>query len=362
MKNTNANMRIVQIIDSLEAGGAERMAVNYANALLSHIEFSGLVATRAEGLLKNDISDDVAYLFLRKQKSFDLATIKKLSTYLKENSIDVIHAHSTSIYLAVMAKFLVPKIKIVWHDHYGNSEFLKQRSSKILRFALKFCSGAIAVNTKLELWIKQYLHFSNTIYLPNFASLELAESTTVLGGIDNFRIICVANLREQKNHFLLLNVAVMLKKTHPKWTFHFVGKDFNDDYAQQVKDLIKKRDLEHSVFLYGSCVDTAALLNKCDIAVLSSKSEGLPVAILEYGLLSKPVLATSVGEISSIIKDGENGYLAPSGNDSEFYNKLVLLIEDKNRFRFGNELNKTISKIYSEEFIIETYLKWLNNL
>ncbi len=355
-------MRIVQIIDSLEAGGAERMAVNYANALQSHIEFSGLIATRAEGLLKNDIADDVEYLFLQKHKSFDWAAINRLSSYIKENRIDVIHAHSTSIYLAVMVKVLAPEVKIVWHDHYGNSEFLKQRSSIILRLALKFCSGAIAVNTKLELWIKQCLYFSNTIYLPNFASLELAKSTTVLRGVDNFRIICVANLREQKNHFLMINVAVILKKTHPEWTFHLVGKDFNDEYARQIKDLIKVHNLEDSVFLYGSCTDTAALIKTCDIAVLSSKSEGLPVAILEYGLLSKPVLSTSVGEISSIIKDGENGYLTPSGNDSEFYSKLILLIEDKNRLKLGTELYKTISKTYSEEFIIETYLQWLNKL
>ena len=49
-------MRIVQIIDSLEIGGAEKMAINYANALSAKIEFSGLVATRAEGKLKNQLS------------------------------------------------------------------------------------------------------------------------------------------------------------------------------------------------------------------------------------------------------------------------------------------------------------------
>ena len=48
-------MRIVQLIDSLDAGGAERMAVNYANALSEKITFSGLVATRKEGLLLDKI-------------------------------------------------------------------------------------------------------------------------------------------------------------------------------------------------------------------------------------------------------------------------------------------------------------------
>ena len=49
-------MRILQIIDSLEAGGAERMAVNYANALANEMEFSGLVVTRKEGPLLNQVN------------------------------------------------------------------------------------------------------------------------------------------------------------------------------------------------------------------------------------------------------------------------------------------------------------------
>ena len=48
-------MGVLQLIDSLEAGGAERMAVNYANALTEKITISALVATRQEGVLKNEL-------------------------------------------------------------------------------------------------------------------------------------------------------------------------------------------------------------------------------------------------------------------------------------------------------------------
>lgn len=61
-------MRIVQIIDSLDAGGAERMAVNYANTLVGKIVFSGLIATRKEGVLKENLNPEVSYLFLKKTK------------------------------------------------------------------------------------------------------------------------------------------------------------------------------------------------------------------------------------------------------------------------------------------------------
>ena len=62
-------MRIVQVIDSLEVGGAEKMAVNYANALSERIDFSGLIATRAEGNLKKQFRKNCN--FKRKSKSRD---------------------------------------------------------------------------------------------------------------------------------------------------------------------------------------------------------------------------------------------------------------------------------------------------
>ena len=74
-------MRIVQIIDSLEAGGAERMAINYANSLSKNISFSGLVVSRKEGLLVNQIDQKVSYLFLKKRKTIDFIYIDGYDKY-----------------------------------------------------------------------------------------------------------------------------------------------------------------------------------------------------------------------------------------------------------------------------------------
>ena len=59
---------IIQIIDSLNAGGAEVLAVNISNALLAANYNSHLCATREEGVLKENINPKVGYLFLRKKK------------------------------------------------------------------------------------------------------------------------------------------------------------------------------------------------------------------------------------------------------------------------------------------------------
>lgn len=120
-------MRIVQIIDSLEAGGAERMAVNYANSLAKEIDFSGLITSRKEGLLRNQVHESVSYLFLSKKRKIDFRAVFKLRKYLIKNKVDVIHAHSSSFFIASLVKVTLPKIKIIWHDHYGISQDLSSR-------------------------------------------------------------------------------------------------------------------------------------------------------------------------------------------------------------------------------------------
>jgi hypothetical protein len=78
-----------QIIDSLEAGGSERMAISYANALAEQIDFSGLVATRKK-VLTVKLSSKVDYL-LNKKSSLDLLAVFALRRYIVKNRITVVH-------------------------------------------------------------------------------------------------------------------------------------------------------------------------------------------------------------------------------------------------------------------------------
>ena len=93
-------MRIVQIIDSLEVGGAEKMAINYANALAKRIDFSGLIATRKEGDLKREIESNVDYLFLNKKNTIDFKAVFQLKTYCKKNKVEIVQPHSSSYFIA----------------------------------------------------------------------------------------------------------------------------------------------------------------------------------------------------------------------------------------------------------------------
>ena len=359
-------MRILQVIDSLEIGGAEKMSVNFANALASCNHFSGLIATRKEGRLKSQIDEKVHYLFLDKKRVFDFKALLKMRRFCVTNKVEVLHAHSSSFFLACLLKIILPHLKIIWHDHNGVGNIPKKDGTLYIQLMSVFFSGIISVNQQLKYWAKKKLFCKKIIYLPNFtipSTFSATLKTTTLYGNEGKRILCLANLRYQKNHFLLIEVAKQLKLHFTEWTLHFVGKDFQDDYSSKLKEMVIQHDLLETVYFYGSREDVDHIINQCEIAVFSSNSEGLPVALLEYGLQSKAVLSTKVGEIPMIIQDGENGFLVDVNDSESFYNCLERLITDQLlRKKLGQNLYQVIHENHSKEKVINDYMIWLKEL
>lgn len=348
-------MRILQLIDSLEAGGAERMAISYTNALAEKIEFSGLIATRKEGQLINQLSENVVYCFLNKKKIIDFKAIFRLRKYIIENQIAIIHAHGSSFFTAVLVKLTLPKIKIVWHDHYGLRSNQSAAQNKVLVFCSLFFNSVFVVNLQLREWSKKKLFCKRVIFIPNFAlPKDELQKVTILKGEEGKRIIFLANLKNPKNHILILKAFHELKLKDLDWTLHLIGKDYKDDYSQCLKNFIYTNSLENHIHLYGSRSDIQHILSQASIGVLASTAEGFPVTLLEYALANLAVVSTNAGYCSEIIQDGINGLLFHPSNELEIKSKLIKII--KNHF-FRNELadnfKETIIKKYSKESVIK---------
>ncbi|MBF4517568.1 glycosyltransferase family 4 protein [Flavobacterium sp. ANB] len=347
-------MRIAQLIDSLDAGGAERMAVNYANALAGKITFSGLVATRKEGSLKDQIHPDVSYLFLQKKRSLDFSAILRLRKYIVSNKIEILHAHSSSFFIAVLVKLTLPKVKIVWHDHYGTRAKETKKENRVLIFLSMFFSSIFVVNLQLKEWSKKNMKCSNVIFIPNFtASENVFKPETTLKGINGKRIVFLANLKNPKNHILILEAFLALKLNELDWSLHLIGKDYFDAYSDVLKDFIKLHSLENDIHLYGSKNDVKHILSQATIGVLSSTQEGFPVTLLEYGLANLAVVSTNVGYCSVVIKNEVNGLLFDPSSSTETKKQLSKMIQnDSFRKEMSNNLKQLVVENYSEEVVI----------
>ncbi|MGV8995195.1 MAG: glycosyltransferase [Flavobacterium sp.] len=355
-------MRILQLIDSLQAGGAERMAVNYANALSEVVEYSAIVCTREVGPLRAEIVEKVDFYFLAKTKALDLQALTSLKKICLDNNVDTVHAHSTSYFLAVLLKFALPKISIIWHNHNGLSQNLPRFKILMIKSLGKFFKGTIVVNLDLLRWTEKTLNLSNVIYLENFAVKSNCESSvTKLFGTEEIKIICVANLRPEKNHALLINVAEKITRDNHNCSFHIVGKDFKDNYSREIKNIVKEKKMNQKVFFYGSQNNIPGLLKQAQIGILTSNLEGLPVALLEYGMCGLSVVSTSVGAVPEIINENMYGFLVKPDNVNEFSDALEkLILSPELREELGYNLKAKITYQYSKDVVIDKYLNWIS--
>ncbi|WP_433779191.1 glycosyltransferase [Flavobacterium anhuiense] len=352
-------MRVVQIIDSLEIGGAERMAVNYANALSKKIDFSGLVATRAEGLLLHQLDKNVPYLFLNRRKIVDLKSVFLLRKFIKKNKIDVLHAHSSSFFIASLVKITFPKIKIVWHDHYGNRARESKKHHRMLVFLSFFFSKIFAANHELKKWSELNLNCHKVVFVPNFIIKEtnFTLQNTYLKGSQGKRIILLANLKNPKNHFKILKAFFDLKLHKDNWSLHFAGRDYLDLYSETLKDFIKTNDLDGHVFFYGVISDVDFVLSQCSIGVLASAYEGFPVSLIEYGFSNLAVLSTNSGYCQQIIEDGKTGLLFDPENENELFSQFQKITQNEGlRLILAEELKGSVVGMYSENNILEAVL------
>jgi len=351
-------MKVLQLIDSLHAGGAERVAVNFANSLVPNIEASYLCASREEGMLKESLSKDVGYLFLNKKSTLDVRAISTLYRFIKHHKITIIHAHASSFFMATIMKLLNLRIVLIWHDHFGNSEYLNKRSSWMLKLCSLFFSHVLCVNSKLEVWAKEYLGIKTVSYLPNYSVLYHSKKKTKLQGMEGKRILCLANLRPQKDHLNLLKAYALVAKEHADWSLHLVGQDFEDDYSKAIKQYIQHESLSEQVFMYGSCPDAFHVLSQSTIGILSSKSEGLPLALLEYGLAELPVIATQVGDCHQVISNTNEGVLVAPEHHDFLANALLLYINDLDlRRKVAKNLHLKVLKSFSEVGIMDKLIE-----
>lgn len=351
----NTSLHVLHIVDSLYLGGAERVAVNLVNALAEKGVDVHLCVTRKEGPLKQFLDERVHYLFLEKKGKADFECVRRLRNYIQKNHINVVHAHSSSFFIAVLATVKC-LCKIVWHDHYGNAEALSERKSLILRLFSKRFSFVYSVNNKLKQWATDYLKIDKRMieFLPNYPDLNIEQRFTQLPGKKTFKIICLANLRPQKDHLTLL---CALKKNMDLVELYLVGSDSKNKYSQEIMQYIEQNGLNEVVHILGGRSDIYSILKQCHIGILSSKSEGLPVSLLEYGLAGLPVICTSVGECPEVLGHGKYGLLVEPGDVEGLSNAMKRLIEDE---EFRNELalkyQRHVLSNYSKEAIVESIM------
>lgn len=166
-----------------------------------------------------------------------------------------------------------------------------------------------------------------------------------LGISSNSSVVAiVAMLRPEKNHEVFLGAARRILSEIPETHFLIVG-----DGPERASLEMRAGDLglaPHVHFL-GLRQDVPALMNLCDVAVLSSKPvvETQSISVLEYMASAKPVVATRVGSLPELIEDGKSGYLVDPGDEEALAERILRLLRNPEKARemgrFGREKVQT---------------------
>jgi len=353
-------IKVAQIIDSLTTGGAEMVAVNIANALNMEADIeSHLIVTRSEGPLLKRVNSSVGYIFLGKKSQLDLRAIYKLWKYIKTHHIQIIHAHSSSYFFPVLLKW-VTGIKIVWHDHYGEAILPSgKRPYPYISFSgffdYVFCvSEPFVANAKRHLKVEA----TSIKYLPNFSVASGAEAEGIIVNPTLTNLVMLANIRPQKDHINMIEALAIVKRSIPNIFLYAIGIKNSEEAFQVLRQKAKYLQVEENICFTGEVGNAFYFLKHAQVGVLSSKSEGLPLALIEYGLASIPVVSTSVGQCADLLKNGEYGWLASPSNPEELADGIIACLTNREvALQKALDFNKYVQRKYSQVVITQQIIE-----
>jgi L-malate glycosyltransferase len=160
---------------------------------------------------------------------------------------------------------------------------------------------------------------------PGLPDRVAARESVGIDDLDRPVIAHIANLRWMKGHDEVLEAAATLRGAFPDAVWLLVGRD---DSGGRHEHRAAELGLGDRVRFLGFHPEPRAVLRAADLAILPSRYEGLPVAILEAMAEGKPIVATAVGGIPELVRDGDEALLIPPGDATALATAIERLATD----------------------------------
>jgi glycosyltransferase involved in cell wall biosynthesis len=322
--------RVAMIIDSFQAGGAERIAVEVASCLDRERYSPIVVATRHGGPLEEVLHQaEVDYVVLGRRRGFSPRKYRRAHRLLR--NVDLIHSHKlgSNLWGALLARSTgVPLVAREptfsgvrsWQRTYGYRWWIAPVAQRII------CPSTIVAQSLYDEGVRREL----VEVIPNGVRLDAAlprhEARVELGlGHDAFVIGIVARLREEKAHEVLFKAAAKLREEGRNVTVCVVG---DGPRRAALVETAATLGLDGHVRWAGERREAKRLAAAFDVGVICSDFEGLPVAALEMLAAGVPMVATAVGTMPTILSEGA-GFTVPVRDHAALAKAILRFIEDR---------------------------------
>jgi len=367
MPNSEMQIRVLQIINSLHAGGAEALLKNFVLQMKENRKIQiEICVLYSNGLFKKEIKNKgISIWDLGLKFKYDLRGIVKLISLIKRGKYNIVHVHlfPANIFISLASLFLPKNIKFIFSEH---NVYNRRRSCKIFKILDTFIYSRyykiICVSKQVQVALVEWL--------PNLKRKSVVISNAVpVSDLSNgsivkkYDILFVGRLTKAKGVDILLKAIKIIKEKYQKEIrAAIVGKGYLDE---ELKGLVMELGIEKEVEFLGVRRDIEKLMQSTKLFVLPSRWEGLPLTILEAMSSGAGIIATKVGSIPEVIQNGKEGILIFPEDSETLAGAIAELLKDRElRVKLGVNAYKKVKEKYSIEVytknILELYKSLIN--
>ena len=360
-------MKILQLLHSLNTGGAEILAERFGRNFTRNYEviFACLdgVGEIGERLLK----DGFRVVELQRKDGIDRNCIKRLKHLIRNESVDLIHAHQYTPFFYAMAAQAIGRRKPILFTEHGR--FLPDLPSHkrifFNRLMLRKRDHIVAVgkDVKRALIENEGLPDSRIDVIYNGIPIDRFNTNSTNAKQQFFReslgipksasvVVQVARLDYLKDHVTAVK-ALSLATQQTDIHLVIVGEG---PERNKIENEIREQQIADRVHLVGLRNDIPDILREADILLLTSISEVIPLTLIEGMATGLPVVSTDVGGVAEVIRENESGFLCSAQDHKTIATRLATLTQSKElRRQFGENGKARAEANFSEKAMQKKY-------
>ena len=348
-------MKILFLTTHLNFGGISSYTVSLARQL-KDMGDCPIVASSGGDLVSLLEKDKIKHFYVPLNTKSELnpkiwVAVFRLISLIKQEGIDIIHAQTRVSQITAVLVSKLTGVPFVSTCHGFFKQNLGRRIIPGWGKAVIAISEAVREHLANDFGVskKKICLIHNGVEVEKFKMdkpLQQIKDFKHKAHIDNTSSVIgiIARLSSVKGHCFLLKAASIIVQSNTRVKFLIIGDGPEKKHLLQ---LVKKLNIEKYVIFLKPVMDTSIALRTFDIFVMPSVQEGLGIAILEAMASGLPVIASNVGGIYTLIKDGSNGFLLPPENASAISEAICKLLKEPDLAR---RMGKEGQRIAQDKF------------
>ncbi|HCK86732.1 MAG TPA: glycosyltransferase family 1 protein [Ruminococcaceae bacterium] len=309
----------------------------------------------------------------------NIKAYRELKKIIDGNGYDAVHCHTPmgAVITRLAAKSARKKgTKVIYTAH--GFHFFKGASIKnwmlfypVEKYLSKYTDCLITINSEdCELAHKKkfragkiYKVHGVGVELDKFKAVDADEKARLRAEYgydgDTFIMIYPADLSVRKNQPMLFDALQKIAEKNKNVKLLLPGQPIR---LEEYKRMVSERGIADNVEFLGYRRDINNLVGLSDLSVASSFQEGLPINIIEAMAMGNAIVATDVRGNNDAVEDGVNGYLVPVGDSDLMAEKILELMNDREKLRTFGENGLDMVKDFSTENVNREMLTIYGNL